>query len=99
VYGVTQFLVVLYAVEVLLTDEKVTADLTEEQKRFAMLHRARLSFLIDRQLSSSVVHLKDESLKLFKEYANLLREAVEKSPDNAVLKRNLSLMLVEQAYC
>jgi len=63
---------------VLLTDEKVTADLSEEQKNFAMLYRARLSFLIDRQLSSSVVHLKDESLKLFKEYANLLRQAVEK---------------------
>lgn len=35
---------------------------------FAKLMKARLSYLKDQNLSSSVVHLKDASLTLYQEY-------------------------------
>jgi hypothetical protein len=41
---------------------------TESETLFAILMKARLSFLRDKNLNSSVVHLKDASLKLYGEY-------------------------------
>ena len=36
--------------------------------------KARLSFLKDQNLSSSVVHLKDASLSLYQEYIDLVKK-------------------------
>ena len=47
---------------------------------FSKLMRARLSFMLDKSLSSSVVHLMDESLTLFAEYTEALTDHVSKNP-------------------
>ena len=48
---------------------------------FSILLRARLSFLLDQHLSSSVVHLKDESLKLYKRYLAYLEAVKDEEED------------------
>lgn len=58
--------------------------------------KARLSYLKDQNLNSSVVHLKDESLTYFDEYIGMVKKHnLEVEPCNEVL----SLLLVEYSYC
>ena len=87
----SQFLVFLFCIEALLQ--------ASEPCEFTTLHKARLNFLLDRHLSSSVLHLKDASLDQYKELVSNVRNELEQSPDDAGLKLKLSLLLVEQSYC
>jgi hypothetical protein len=58
--------------------------------------KARLSYLKDQNLSSSVVHLKDASLNLYQEYINLVKNY---HTEVEACIETVSLLLVEQAYC
>lgn len=70
---------------------------------FSILLRARLSFLLDQHLSSSVVHLKDESLKLYKRYLAYLEavkdEEEDQLNDTTKLDDTLTMLLSEISYC
>jgi hypothetical protein len=57
------------ALECCLEKEK-DGDLTN----FSKLMQARVSYLKDQNLSSSVVHLKDASLSLYQEYIDLVKK-------------------------
>lgn len=69
---------------------KQTGD--DELVLFGKLMRARVSFMMDKCLESSVSHLKDVSLELYDEYL----QAVRLVPGN---KRVEQLLLAEQSYC
>ena len=62
-----------------------------------------MSFLLDQHLSASVVHLKDESLKLYKRYMAYLEvvkdEELDWGNDTAKLDETITLLLSEQSYC
>ena len=70
---------------------------------FSLLIRARLSFSLDQHLSASVVHLKDESLKLFKRYIAYLEvckfEEQDFGNDTDDLDRVMTLLNCEISYC
>ena len=64
-----------------------------------MLYQARMSFLLDRHLSSSVLHLKDASLNHYKTLIENLQSKLKEDNSNDELKKKLSLLLIEQSYC
>ncbi len=70
---------------------------------FSLLIRARLSFSLDQHLSASVVHLKDESLKLYKRYLAYLEvckfEEQDFGNDTDDLDRAMTLLHCEVSYC
>lgn len=87
----TQFLVILYTIEYLITEhidqnEALTSDPSIK------LWKARFFYTYDRLLTSSVVHLKDNSLILFEEVVQHLETINLNSND-------LAMILVEQSYC
>lgn len=63
-YQNSQLLIILTLLEITLTREV----LSEEERWFSKLMTARVSYLKDQSLTSSIVHLKDASLTLFNEY-------------------------------
>ena len=83
----------MYCAEVLL------ANLSTENSEFKMLYQARMSFLLDRHLSSSVLHLKDASLNHYKTLIENLQSKLKEDNSNDELKKKLSLLLIEQSYC
>ena len=58
---------------------------------FAKLMQARVSYLRDQNLNSSIVHLKDASLNLYQEYIALVRAQG--------FNESLGLLLAEFSYC
>lgn len=78
-YQRSQMLILLFCVETLLA----SAAPTDES---VVLYSARLSFLLDRHLSSSVLHLKDASLDHYKTLVAATRSKLEASPDNGELR-------------
>ena len=86
-------LVLLFCLETLLASRE------GEQTELLNLYRARLNFMLDRHLSSSVVHLKDASLEQYKWLVQHIRNELQSNPEDSALKLKLSLLLVEQSYC
>lgn len=91
-YHRSQFMVILLLLETTLQREVVTP----EEALFAKLIKARVSFLRDQSLNSSVVHLKDASLTLYKEYIAAVRERVT---TDTRCREPLVLLLAEISYC
>lgn len=58
-----------------------------------------MSFLLDRHLSSSVLHLKDASLNHYKSLIENLQTNLKADPSSDELKQKLGLLLIEQSYC
>ena len=48
---------------------------------FSILMRARLYYLLDQHLSASVIHLKDESIKLYKRFLAYLEACKDEDFD------------------
>eukprot|EP00347_Sterkiella_histriomuscorum_P015302 403357539 len=108
VYLKTQFLVIFYAIEVLLDQENVPEKFREESLQMfqeLVLWRARFYYLHDQQLTSSVVHLKDKSLKYYESYINEFEQyyqsqaAVSSDDVRNSLKKKYVNLLIEQSYC
>jgi len=76
-YVRSQMLILLYCAEILLA--------SRDETEFTTLHKARLSFLLDRHLSSSVLHLKDASLDHYKSLVASTRQQLALNPDSAEL--------------
>lgn len=83
----------MYCAEILLVE------LSTEDSEFKKLYQARMSFLLDRHLSSSVLHLKDSSLNHYKSLVENLQIRLKDDASNDELKLKLSLLLIEQSYC
>lgn len=83
----------MYCAEILLVE------LSTEDSEFKKLYQARMSFLLDRHLSSSVLHLKDASLNHYKSLVENLQIRLKDDASNDELKLKLSLLLIEQSYC
>lgn len=81
-------LVLLFCLETLLAR-------CDDEQEFPTLYKARLNFMLDRHLSSSVVHLKDASLDQYKWLVSHVRNSLSANPQDAELKLKLSLLLVE----
>ena len=92
----SQFLILLYMLDMLLTDMDILEVQKADVRDFAMLWRARLKFQLDLHLSSSVTNLKDASMGLYKEYIDKVRQA---SKQDKTLENTLTLLLIEQFYC
>ena len=60
--------------------------------------KARVSYLKDQSLNSSIAHLKDASLNLYAEYTDMVR-AHYAEHKNSGAKEALALLLAEQSYC
>ena len=88
-YHRVQFLVLVYLLQMQLNAVEPE---DKELFLFAKLQRARLSFTMDKCLNQSVVHLKDESLSLYREYIEEVR-GVQGSD------ATVQLLLAEQSYC
>ena len=91
-YQRAQLLVCLLMLECTLKRE----DLLPEEQLFATLFKARVSFLRDLSLTSSVLHLKDASIKLYKEYIAAVRERVK---TDTRCREPLVSLLAEFSYC
>lgn len=89
-YAKTQFLVLFYALEILINDAPATATIE------LSLWKARFYFLHNQQLTSSVVHLKDNSLNFYEEHIEKLKA---RGIETTEAKEALALLLVEQSYC
>jgi hypothetical protein len=61
--------------------------------------KARVSYLKDQSLNSSIAHLKDASLTLFDDYTALVRAYYTEHNDDAGSREALALLLAEQSYC
>ena len=72
-------------------------DLTEDEKAFKSLMQARLFYLKDLSLNSSVVHLKDSSLNLFQDYIALVRKQCDEGKTEC--QQPLVMLLAEVSYC
>lgn len=103
IYHKSQFLVLLFILQQLIADEEYAGTFGTDMKMFSLLLRARLSFLLDQHLSASVVHLKDESLKLYKRYLAYLEvvkdEELDWGNDTSKLDETVTMLLAEQSYC
>ena len=99
----SQFLILLFILNQLLLDEEWAGSFSSNTKMFSLLMRARLSFLLDQHLSASVVHLKDESLKLYKRYIAFLEvvrdEEIDWGNDTRKLDETITLLHCEFSYC
>lgn len=69
-YQKTQLLPLFFYLEVVLQREELGAHETQ----FKQLMQARVSYLRDLCLVSSIVHLKDQSLNLYQSYIQAVRE-------------------------
>mmetsp|Transcript_10351 Transcript_10351/g.13995 ORF Transcript_10351/g.13995 Transcript_10351/m.13995 type:complete len:160 (+) Transcript_10351:662-1141(+) len=72
-------------------------------KMFSLLMRARLCYLLDQHLSASVIHLKDESIKLYKRYLSYLEatkdEEFDFGNDTSKIEESMALLHCEYSYC
>ncbi|CDW87054.1 tetratricopeptide repeat protein 27 [Stylonychia lemnae] len=93
IYLKTQFLVLFYAIEILLTNIHTSI----EHPQFK-LWKARYFYLHDQQLTSSVAHLKDNSIKLYEEYLQYFLEQYEANKSQT-MKNTYVQLLIEQSYC
>ena len=59
VYHKSQFLVFMYVLEFLLTDETILSQIPTDYKKFGVLQKARLYYLLDVHLTGSVINFKD----------------------------------------
>ena len=70
---------------------------------FSMLQKARLSFMLDQHLSSSVTNLKDVSLKLYKRLIAFLEavrdEEMDWGNDTEKLEQTMVFIHCENMYC
>ena len=59
VYHKSQFLVFMYILECLLTNDTILSQIPADYKQFAVLQKARLYYLLDVHLTGSVINFKD----------------------------------------
>ena len=71
----------LFTLNSLVSDEEWASTFGSDVKMFSLLQYARLNFLLDQHLGSSVVHLKDESLKLYRRYIAFLEAIKDEEED------------------
>ena len=72
-------------------------------KMFSVLMRARFCYLLDQHLSASVIHLKDESIKLYKRFLAYLEACKDEEFDfgneTAKLEDTMALIHCEYSFC
>jgi len=102
-YHKSQFLILLFILNHLLDSEDFAGTFGMNTKMFSLLQKARLSYLLDQHLSGSVIHLKDESLKLYKRYLAyleaVLNEEFDEGNETAKIEETMSLLHCELSYC
>lgn len=92
-YQRTQLLPLFFYLEIVLSR---TSDLSEDESLFKQLLQARVSYLRDLCLVSSIVHLKDQSLNLFQTYIQAVRDhcKIDKRAQECLV-----MLLAEVSYC
>ena len=89
-YGRTQFLVIFFALEVLLLNANF------EDLNVLDLWKARFYYLYDKQMTSNVAHLQDKSLDFYEKYIKLRDQQLGESAED---KKEFALLLVEHSHC
>lgn len=77
VYHKSQFLILLYTLEILLSHETILSQIPQDYKQFATLQKARLFYLLDVHLTGSVINFKDQSIDFYAKYIADLESELE----------------------